>query len=361
MNRRKTRVISVGGVKIGGKNPIVVQAMAKTPVKDIRGLIREIRDLKKAGAQIVRVAVPDCESAGAIKEIKKMESRDAINCIPPIIADVHFNAKLAERAIENGVDGIRLNPGNIRKDKDWERLGDICRERNIPVRVGVNSGSVSKEYLKKYSLPRAMVENALHYIKILEKKHLTQIKISLKASTIPETVEAYRIMAKRTSYPFHLGITAAGPYFSGKIKSGIGLGILLYEGLGDTIRVSLTAPAVLEVSAAYEILSYLGISQRRGPEIISCPACGRCEVNLIKVVGEVERKMAYGKIKQPIKIAIMGCAVNGPGEAREADIGLACGKKKAVLFKHGKVVKTVRHENMVSVLIEELRKGQNCF
>jgi len=344
--RRKTTVVSVGDVKIGGTNPIVVQAMAKTGVKDIRALIREIKGLVKAGARIVRLAIPDEKSAGAIKEIKR-------KIAVPLIADIHFNAKLAERAIENGIDGIRLNPGNMRKHQDWERLAEICRERNIPIRVGVNSGSVSKEYLKKYPLPQAMVENALHYIKVLEKKSFTQIKISLKASSIADTVEAYRLMAKATSYPFHLGITASGPYFPGTIKSSIGLGILLYEGLGDTIRVSLTTPSVLEVGTAYEVLSYLGLNNHHGPEIISCPTCGRCEINLIRVVAEVEKRIA--SIREPLKIAIMGCPVNGPGEAKEADIGLACGKKKAVLFKHGRVIKTVSHDKMVDALFKLIR------
>ena len=351
MPRRKTTVVSVGDVKIGGANPIVVQAMAKSPIKGtVRGLspvVKEIKGLVKAGARIVRLAIPDEKSAGAIKEIKRKTT-------VPLIADIHFNAKLAERAIENGIDSIRLNPGNMRKHQDWERLAEICRERNIPIRVGVNSGSVSKEYLKKYPLPQAMVENALHYIKILEKKSFTQIKISLKASSIADTVEAYRLMAKATSYPFHLGITASGPYFPGTIKSSIGLGILLYEGLGDTIRVSLTTPSVLEVDTAYEVLSYLGLNNNR-PEIISCPTCGRCEINLIRVVAEVEKRIA--SIKQPIKIAIMGCPVNGPGEAKEADIGLACGKKKAVLFKHGKIIKTVRLDKMVDALFKEIQ----CF
>ncbi|MBL7170694.1 MAG: flavodoxin-dependent (E)-4-hydroxy-3-methylbut-2-enyl-diphosphate synthase [Candidatus Omnitrophica bacterium] len=353
--RRKTTVVSVGDVKIGGTNPIVVQAMAKTGVKDIRALIREIKDLVKAGARIVRLAIPDEKSARAIKEIKRKAT-------VPLIADIHFNAKLAERAIENGIDGIRLNPGNMRKHQDWERLAEICRERNIPIRVGVNSGSVSKEYLKKYPLPQAMVENALHYIKVLEKKSFTQIKISLKASSIADTVEAYRLMAKATSYPFHLGITASGPYFPGTIKSSIGLGILLYEGLGDTIRVSLTTPSVLEVDTAYEVLSYLGLNNNR-PEIISCPTCGRCEINLIRVVAEVEKRIKkmgtvpLGTVPNFFKIAIMGCPVNGPGEAKEADIGLACGKKKAVLFKHGKVIKTVSHDKMVDALF----KGIQCF
>jgi len=338
--RRKTTVISVGDVKIGGRNPIVVQAMAKTRTKDIRTVIKEIDSLAKAGARIVRLAIPDEKTAKAIKQIKKQAK-------VPLIADIHFNAKLAERAIENGIDGIRLNPGNIRKGRDWERLAEICRERNIPIRVGVNSGSVSKEYLKKYPLPQAMVENALHYINILEKKLFMQIKISLKASTIAETVEAYRLMAKATSYPFHLGITAAGPYFPGTIKSSIGLGILLSEGLGDTIRVSLTAKALKEVETAYEILSSLGLDNHR-PEVISCPTCGRCEIDLEKVVRDVEKRLK--SIKQPLKIAIMGCPVNGPGEAKEADIGLACGKGKAVLFKHGRVIKTVNQDKMVKEL-----------
>jgi (E)-4-hydroxy-3-methylbut-2-enyl-diphosphate synthase len=332
MIRRKASVISVGGVKIGGANPVVVQAMAKSGIKNIR-------------AKIVRVAVPDEESAKALKELKKIAAL-------PIIADIHFNAKLAESAIKNGVDGIRLNPGNIRKDKDWERLGEICRDRNVPIRVGVNSGSVSGEYLKKYPLPQAMVENALHFINLLEKKSFTRIKISLKASSILDTIAAYRLMAESTSYPFHLGITAAGPFFSGIIKSSAGIGILLSEGIGDTIRVSLTDKSLKEVETAYEILAALGLDSRK-PEIISCPTCGRCEIDLKRIVGEVEKRLK--SVSQPVKIAIMGCPVNGPGEAREADIGLACGKSKAVLFKRGRVIKTVAHDKMVAALFEEFK------
>ena len=341
--RRKTKVISVGGVKIGGDNPMVVQAMAKTEATNIRGIIREINSLEKAGAKIVRLAIPDEESARALREIKK-------EVAVPLIADIHFQARLGEMAIENGADGIRLNPGNIRRESDWERLARICRERDIPIRVGVNSGSIAREY-RRYPLPQAMVENALHYIKILEKNSFNLIKISLKASSIRETIEAYGLMARHSPYPFHLGITASGPFHPGMIKSSIGLGILLSQGLGDTLRVSLTAPALKEVQIAYEILSFLGLSSQ-GPELISCPTCGRCQVDLKKIVREAEKKLKH--IKSPLKIAIMGCPVNGPGEAREADIGLACGKGKAILFKHGRAIRTVSQDKMVSTLFKEI-------
>lgn len=343
-NRRKTIVISVGNVKIGGKNPIVVQAMAKSNIKDVRHAVKEIKSLKDAGARIVRIAVPDEESAKAIKEIKK-------NVSPPLIADIHFRAQIAETAIESGIDAIRLNPGNIRKKNDWERIAHICRDRSIPIRVGVNSGSVSKDYLKKYPLAQAMVENALRYINILEKNSFGLIKISLKASSILDTIDAYRMMAKVSQYPFHLGVTAAGPLFPGLIKSSIGIGILLSEGIGDTIRVSMTSASIKEVEAGYGILSSLGLDSHR-PEIISCPACGRCEINLEKVVNEVEKKVCL--IRKPLKIAIMGCPVNGPGEAKEADIGLACGRGKAVLFKHGRAIKTISSDEMLQALISEI-------
>lgn len=344
MNRRKTSVVSVGGVKIGGGNPVVVQGMAKSGIKDFYKLIKEINNLADAGAKIVRIAVPDVETARSIKEIKR-------ESVIPMIADIHFNARLGELSIENGIDGIRLNPGNITKEGDWERLADICKERGIPIRVGVNSGSVCREYLERFSLPEAMVENALYFIRILEKRSFHQIKISLKASSIRDTLSAYRLMAKLVSYPFHLGITASGPVFSGTIRSSIGLGILLYEGIGDTIRVSLTTSSIREIEVAYEILSSLGINNQN-PEIISCPACSRCEIDLEKIVNEVDKKLK--SIRGPMKIAVMGCPVNGPGEAKEADIGLACGKSKAVLFKHGKVVKSVTHDKMIEALFEEI-------
>lgn len=342
--RRKTCVISVGKVKIGGHNPIVVQAMAKTKPNRLCQLIKEINALNEAGAKIVRLAIPDEASARAIREIKKEVK-------VPLIADIHFQAHLAELSAANGVDGLRLNPGNIRRESDWERLAPLCRDRDIPIRVGVNSGSVAREYRKKYPVARAMVENALHYIRVLEKKSFYKIKISLKSSSLWETVEAYRLMAGKTSYPFHLGITASGPLEPGLIKSSMGIGILLAEGLGDTIRVSLTAAAVKEVEAAYEILSFLGLNSR-GPELISCPTCGRCQVNLRKIVKTVEKKLKL--INKPVKIAIMGCPVNGPGEARGADIGLACGKGKAVLFKHGRVIRSVSQDRMVSTLFKEI-------
>ncbi|MCG2677142.1 flavodoxin-dependent (E)-4-hydroxy-3-methylbut-2-enyl-diphosphate synthase [bacterium] len=352
MKRRKTRQVSIGKVKIGGGAVVSIQSMTKTDTRDVKATVKQIKELEKEGCEIIRVAIPDREAAKVIPKIKK---RIKI----PLVADIHFDYRLALEAMENGADGIRINPGNI---KDKEKIIQIvrkAREKEIPIRIGVNSGSLNR---KKYKGPlaRAMVRSALDSIKIFEKEKFYNIIVSLKASDVLTTTEAYRLMAKRCNYPFHLGITATGLPPSGIIKSAIGIGSLLLEGIGDTIRVSLTGPPQEEVRVGYEILRVLGL--RKGMEIIACPTCGRCEIDLIKIAQEVEKKV-YGERftvngKRPLKVAIMGCVVNGPGEAREADIGMAGGKKTGVIFRKGRVIKKAREKDLVKALLRETKKIQ---
>ncbi len=350
MKRRKTCQVSIGKVKVGGGAVVSVQSMTKTDTRDMRATIRQIKKLEKEGCEIIRVAIPDSEAAETIPAIKK---RIKI----PLIADIHFDYKLALEALENGADGIRINPGNIRDKGKIIQIVRKAKKKKIPIRIGVNSGSLDR---KKYkgSLTQAMVRSALDSIKIFEKEKFYNIIVSLKASDVLTTIKAYRLMAKKCNYPFHLGITATGLPPSGIIKSAIGIGSLLLEGIGDTIRVSLTGPPQEEVRVGYEILKVLGL--RKGIEIIACPTCGRCEINLIKIAKEVEKKV-YGERftvngKRPLKVAIMGCVVNGPGEAREADIGMAGGKKQGVIFKRGRVIKRVKEKDLVKALLREIPK-----
>jgi len=341
--RRTTRQITLGGLKIGGSAPIVVQSMTKTDTRDVKATVSQIRRLERAGCEVVRVAVPDMDAARAIKEIKK---RIDI----PLIADIHFDYRLALMAIESGADGMRINPGNIGGRRKVRQVVSACRERGIPIRIGVNAGSLEKDLLRKYGhpVPEALVESAERHINILEEMDFRDIKVSLKASDVLRTIEAYRLFSKRFRYPLHIGISEAGPPFSGTIKSAVGLGILLSEGIGDTIRVSLTADPVEEVRVAYEILRSLHLRET-GPEIISCPTCGRCQIDIRGLVRKVEAGLS--DVKLPIKVAVMGCVVNGPGEAREADIGIAGGRGVGILFKHGRVVKKVREERLLDELI----------
>ncbi len=346
--RRKTRPISVGEVLIGGGAPIVVQSMTKTDTRDIRATIAEIRRLEKCGCQIVRLAVPDREAADALGQIKR---RVRI----PLIADIHFDYRLALAALDQGADGLRLNPGTIGSRDQVKDVVRAVRDRRIPIRIGVNSGSLEKALRRKYggATPGAMVESALSHVRILEDLDFHLIKISLKASDVPRTLEAYRLMAEKVDYPFHAGITEAGTILCGAVKSAVGIGLLLNEGLADTIRVSLTASPEEEVRVAYQILSSLGLRQR-GPNVISCPTCGRVEVNLRRMAAEVERKLSG--IKENINVAVMGCMVNGPGEAKEADIGIACGKGVGVLFKQGRLVRRLREREIVPALVREAEK-----
>ncbi len=345
---RVTKQITLGNLKIGGGAPVVVQSMTKTDTRDVPSTVAQIKRLESANCEAVRVAVLDHNAALAIKAIKK-----AIKI--PLIADVHFDYKLALEAIAHGADGLRINPGNIGDKLKIKEVVNASKERGIPIRIGVNAGSLEKELLKKYGHPtaEALVESAKRHIKILEDLNFTSIKVSLKASDVMKTVEAYRLFSRKFDYPLHIGISEAGPAFSGTIKSAVGLGILLSEGIGDTIRVSLTADPVEEVKVAYEILKSLHL-RKVGPEIISCPTCGRCQIDIRGLVDRVETELL--KIKNPIKVAVMGCVVNGPGEAREADIGIAGGKGIGILFKHGKVVKKFKERELFKTLMGEIKK-----
>ena len=343
---KKTRTIYVGKVPIGGGNPIIVQSMTKTDTADVKATLKQIQSLETSGCEIIRLAVPDMNAAKALGKIKK-----SIGI--PMIADIHFDWRLALESIEQGVDGLRINPGNIGARWKIKEIVTAARERGIPIRVGVNAGSLEKELLKKYghSTPFALVESAGKHIHILEELNFTNIKVSLKASAVPKTIEAYRLFSERYDYPLHIGISEAGPPSSGIIKSSVGLGILLSEGIGDTIRVSLTAEPEEEVRVAYAILSSLGL-RRRGANIISCPTCGRCKIDLRKLVRKVETRVKG--IDKPVTIAVMGCVVNGPGEAREADFGIAGGKGRGILFRKGKIVKKVKEEDLLDVLLKEI-------
>ena len=346
IQRKKTRVIKIGNILIGGDNPVSIQSMTNTRTTDIESTLRQIRELASAGCEIVRLAVPDMESAKAIKKLKKF-----INT--PLIADIHFDYKLALESLKAGVDGLRLNPGNIGSEQNVLKVVDVARERKIPIRIGVNSGSLSKEKIKKYGITsEAIVESALEHVAILEKVNYEEMKISVKASSVPLTIESYRFLSQKIDYPLHLGVTEAGTEFVGTIKSSIGIGTLLSEGIGDTIRVSLTANPVKEVLVAKEILKSLNL--RKGLEIISCPTCGRTEIDVISMANEVEKKLKFLS-ESDLTIAVMGCIVNGPGEAREADFGIAGGKKEGLIFQKGKIIKKVPENILVSELIELIK------
>jgi (E)-4-hydroxy-3-methylbut-2-enyl-diphosphate synthase len=350
VKRRKTRQISLGKLKIGGSAPVSIQSMTKTDTRDVSATVRQIRNLALEGCQIVRLAIPDTEAAAAIGKIKKR-----VNI--PLVADIHFDYRLALQTMEEGIDGVRINPGNIKTKEKIIRIARRAKTKKIPIRIGVNAGSLDR---KRYKGPLApsLVKSAQDCIRIFEREKFYDIVISLKANDVLTTIEAYRLMAKRCNYPFHLGVTATGPAPAGIIKSAIGIGTLLLEGIGDTIRVSLTGPAAEEVKIGYEILRTLGL--RQGIEIISCPTCGRCEVDLIKISREVKRALSRAPFVlhrlQPVKVAIMGCVVNGPGEAREADIGMAAGKRKGIIFKKGRVIKTVGERELVQTLLREIRE-----
>lgn len=355
MDRKLTKKVKVGSLEIGGDSPISVQSMTNTDTRDVYATIKQIHQLEKAGCDIVRLAIFDEECANNIKDIKA-------NTKIPLVADIHFDYKLAVASIKQGIDKLRINPGNIGSEKGVKEIVAAAKERLIPIRIGVNSGSIKKDFLYKYgNTPKAMVESALEQISILEKFGYEEIVISLKASSVIKTVEAYRYISKYIDYPLHLGVTEAGTSWSGTIKSSIGIGALLLDGIGDTLRVSLTADPVEEVKAGKEILKALGI-RKDSIEIISCPTCGRCNIKLEQIVNQVQDQIQ--DIKVPITIAVMGCVVNGPGEAKEADIGIAGGKGRVVLFKKGKTIGTYPQEEAVSRLISEIRRmtddGSSC-
>jgi (E)-4-hydroxy-3-methylbut-2-enyl-diphosphate synthase len=349
IERKQTRQIHVGNVTVGGGSPISVQSMTKTDTRDVNATVQQILALESAGCEIIRLAVPDMEAAQAIGKIKSQISN--LKSQIPMIADIHFDWRLALEAIKQGVDGLRLNPGNIGAKWKVKEIVAAAKEKNIPIRIGVNAGSLGKELLEKYGhpTPEALVESAEGHIKILEELNFHDIKVSLKASNVMKTVDAYRLFSKRHDYPLHIGISEAGPPFSGIIKSAVGLGMLLSEGIGDTMRVSLTAEPEEEIRVAYEILKSLGI-RRRGPELISCPTCGRCQVDLRPLAQKVEDILK--NVSKPISVAVMGCVVNGPGEAREADFGIAGGKGMGLVFKKGEVVKKVKEDELLKALID---------
>ncbi|MBT0895168.1 flavodoxin-dependent (E)-4-hydroxy-3-methylbut-2-enyl-diphosphate synthase [Geobacter hydrogenophilus] len=345
---RQTKQIHVGNVAVGGGAPCSVQSMCNTDTRDVAATLSQVLSLSTAGCEIVRCAVPDMAAAEALGEIKRQSPI-------PVIADIHFDYRLALRVLEGGIDGLRLNPGNIGERWKVEEVVKAARERLVPIRIGVNAGSLEKELLEKYGHPtaEAMVESALGHVRILEEIGYDQIKISLKASDVMKTVEAYRLLAQKVDYPLHIGITEAGTIFSGTIKSSVGLGILLADGIGDTMRVSLTGDPVDEVRVGFEILKALGLRQR-GINFVSCPTCGRCQINLIGVAQEVENRLAA--IDTPLTVAVMGCVVNGPGEAREADVGIAGGRGEGLLFRHGEIVRKVPESEMADALVAEVQQ-----
>jgi len=347
MKRRASKVIKVGGVDIGGAGPVVVQSMTKTDTRDVKATVNQIRQLEECGCEIVRVAVPDMAAARAIIDIKKRASI-------PVIADIHFDYRLALAALKSGADGLRLNPGNISDPEHIAKVVHAAKEREVPIRVGVNAGSLPKSSKKKVSVVQRMVDAALEEVRLLESLDFDLIKVSLKAFDVPTTIEAYEAIAKKIPYPLHLGITEAGLPWIGAIRSAVGLGVLLHEGIGDTIRVSLTtADACQEIEAAYEILKSLKLREH-GPTLVSCPSCGRSETDIVRLAQIVEERLKGGK--KTIKVAVMGCVVNGPGEAKDADVGIACGKGKGVIFRKGEKVRTVEEPDFLEALMAEVER-----
>ncbi|MCD6485789.1 MAG: flavodoxin-dependent (E)-4-hydroxy-3-methylbut-2-enyl-diphosphate synthase [Syntrophobacterales bacterium] len=345
VKRKKTRHVYVGPVKIGDNAPISVQSMTCTDTRDIKATVGQIRKLEDAGCEIIRVAVPDMEAARAITDIKR-------EITIPLIADIHFNYRLAVNAIRNGADCIRINPGNIEKDKIKEIIHE-AKERDVSIRIGVNAGSLEKDILTRHGTPTApaLVESAMRNIELFEDMDFQSIKLSLKASDVPTMIKANRAISAATNYPLHLGVTEAGSLVNSSIKSSIGIGILLNEGIGDTVRVSISGDPVGEVGVAYGILRALGI-RRVGPDIVSCPTCGRCEIDLFKLVEDVEKRLVG--VKEYFKVALMGCVVNGPGEAAEADVGIAGGRHFGFLFKKGKIIRKIQEEEFVDALMDEI-------
>ena len=346
--RHITRKINLGSVVIGGGAPLVVQSMTNTDTRNWQATVTQIKRLEDAGCEIVRVAVPDDEAAEQLSPIRK-----AIGI--PLIADIHFDHRLALKALRAGVDGLRLNPGNIGGPEKVRKVVTAARERQVPIRIGVNSGSLEKDLLARYGrpTPEAMVESALRHIRLLEDLDFGLIKVSMKSSDVLDTIDCYRLLASTTDYPLHLGVTEAGTLVDGAVKSALGIGILLYEGIGDTLRVSVTADPEEEIPIAYGILRALKLRER-GVELISCPTCGRTEIDLIPMVEEAERRLRM--VRTPLKVAIMGCVVNGPGEAREADVGIAGGRSGGILFKKGERVAKVPESELLNRLLLEVEK-----
>ncbi len=342
IQRRKSKQIQIGNVKIGGDAPISVQSMTNTDTRDVESTLKQIYKLSEIGCELIRLAILNNDAAEAIKEIKKKSPI-------PIIADIHFDYRLAIKCIENGVDALRINPGNIGKEEHTKKVVALAKTNNIPIRIGINGGSLEKDLLElNIPLAEKMVMSAMRHIKILEDNNFDNIKISLKSSDVMTTIDAYRLMAQKVEYPLHLGITEAGTYFGGIVKSSVGIGALLSEGIGDTIRVSLTDSPIQEVKAGYMILKSLGLRQY-GINFISCPTCGRTQIDLINLAKEVEKRLE--NITKPITVAVMGCAVNGPGEAKHADYGIAGGIKEGYIFKKGEIISRLPEDKLVDEFI----------
>ncbi|KIN81805.1 flavodoxin-dependent (E)-4-hydroxy-3-methylbut-2-enyl-diphosphate synthase [Clostridium botulinum] len=348
MMRKLTRKVKVGSIYVGGDSPISIQSMTNTDTRDAKNTLNQIKQLEEIGCDIIRCAVPDIEASEALKIITK-ESKI------PVVADIHFDYKLALESIKNGVDALRINPGNIGSMERVKMVAEAAKEKSIPIRVGVNSGSLKKDILDKYGrvCPEALVESALQHVNILEKCNFNDIVISIKSSNVIQMIESYRLISEKVNYPLHLGVTEAGTTFRGTIKSSVGIGTLLAEGIGDTIRVSITGDPLEEIKIGKEILRSLGYVNE-GIEFVSCPTCGRTNIDLISIAEEVEKRLS--NCNKNIKVAVMGCVVNGPGEAREADIGIAGGKGEGLIFKKGKVIKKVKEEDIIDELIKEIEK-----
>lgn len=354
--RRKTREVKIGNIAIGGGNRIAVQSMTNTDTLDAAATLVQIKELASSGCDIVRITVPDEEAAKTVLYIKER------GISTPIVADIHFDYRAALKATEYGVDKIRINPGNIGDDSRVKEVADLCRAKNIPIRIGVNSGSVEKHILAKHGgpTPEALCESAMYHASLLEKYDFNDIVISIKASGVPEMITANRLVAERCDYPIHLGVTEAGSERMGIIKSAAGIGAMLCEGIGDTFRVSLTEDPVREIVAARDILSALSVEGQCGMNIVSCPTCGRTKIDLISLSARFREAAEHeGLLKLPIKVALMGCVVNGPGEAREADLGIAGGRGEAVLFSHGEIIAKIKEEEIIPILIEKIKEFQS--
>lgn len=350
--RRQKRVVNIGGVKIGGDNPIAIQSMCNTDTRDINATVNQIHALEDAGCEIIRVAVPDMEAAEAVREIKKQITI-------PLVVDIHFDYRLALECMKNGADKVRINPGNIGDSDRVRQVVEMAKKRAVPIRIGVNGGSLEKELLQKYGgvTAEALVESAMRHVRILDELNFFDVVVSIKISDVPKMISAYKIFDAISDIPLHIGVTESGTLKSGTLKSAVGIGSLLSMGIGDTMRVSLTANPVEEVYAAYDIQKVFGL-RKTGAQIVSCPTCGRTQIDLIPIANEVEKRTR--NIKTPIKIAVMGCAVNGPGEAREADIGIAGGKGEGLIFKKGEIVRKVKEAEIVEELMKEIHQMIKC-
>lgn len=344
--RKQKRIVNIGGVKIGGDNPVAIQSMCNTDTRDVKATVNQIHELENAGCEIIRVAVPDMVAAKAVADIKKQ-----IHI--PLVVDIHFDYRLALECMKNGADKVRINPGNIGDRDSVKQVVEMAKEREIPIRIGVNGGSLERELLQKYGgvTADALVESAMGHVAILDELNFNNVVVSIKISDVPKMLCAYRKFNEISDIPLHIGVTESGTLKGGTVKSAVGIGALLAEGIGDTMRVSLTANPVEEIYAAYDIQKVLGM-RKTGAEIVSCPTCGRTQLDLISIANEVEKRAA--NIDKPIKIAVMGCAVNGPGEAREADIGIAGGKGEGLIFKKGEIIKKVPQDRLVDELMKEI-------